>query len=317
MWKAVLVPTLAVLALAQQNFAVANNDTIRGAALRPARLYTWGRTLTVWNLRPSAAPHILAASAHGGFGEGGCVDSSGKVYLQDGPQYGPLVAISPDGRRETWDPNIEMHDCTFTRLLGHNGLLITAYYGQIRFYEGPGIYTEIYSFYTPSRQAGLVLTDIDGDGRTDIVSGNYWIRSPAGFELPWRLFAINLRHEEPDSATMRIVSFQGALFETQAHAARGSLFRYTRPADPTQRWTEQAVAAGLHYPHALASSAAGLVLGENRGPGSRLFFSRDGTRLQQIGTTDGVHSAFFAGNRILTVGAQAIQWWPVPAQRRK
>ena len=36
----------------------------------------------------------------------------------------------------------------------------------------------VYSFYTPSRQAGLLLADVDGDGLTDIFAGNYWIRSP-------------------------------------------------------------------------------------------------------------------------------------------
>ncbi len=289
---------------------------MRGATIREDRLYTWGKQLLEWNLKSGTSKKI-AESRDGGFGEGGCAGPSGEVYLQDGPQAGPLVVIEMGSARAEWDPKVEMHDCTFTPLLGQKGLLITDHFGQVRFYEGRGVYTEIYSFYTPSRQAGLLLTDINGDGLPDIVCGNYWIRSPAEFDLPWRLFAINLRHEKPDSATMRLARIGNHLYEAQAHAAEGALFLYTPLPDPTQRWAEQVVIRGLHYPHALAAAENGVVAGENHGPGSRLFYVGEGMPPRQIGTTDGVHSAFFVEGRVLTVGAHSIRWWTIPGQRRK
>ena len=45
----------------------------------------------------------------------------------------------------------------------------------------PWPYREIYSIYTPSQQTGLSMRDIDGDGRIDILCGNYWIQSPERF----------------------------------------------------------------------------------------------------------------------------------------
>ena len=98
---------------------------------------------------------------------------------------------------------------------------------------------EIYSFYTASRQGGLLIEDIDGDGRPDIVCGNYWIRSPERFDLPWRLFAINTRHETPDSATFRLAWLGRDLIAAQGHMSPGAVYRYTRGADPTQQWKEQ------------------------------------------------------------------------------
>lgn len=194
-------------------------------------------------------------------------------------------------------------------------MLITDYDGQVRFYEAPGKYQEIYSFYTPSQQTGLLMADVDGDRLPDLFCGNYWIRSPAKFQLPWRLFAINIRHEQPRSASMRLVLRGRELFAAQGHLEDGSLFKYTPGEEPRQLWKEQLLATGLHQPHAMAGGAGGLVIGENNGPGSRLFEVRDGEHLEQIAVTAGVHTAFIAGGRILTVGANEIRWWN-PQRRR-
>lgn len=310
----VLFLTMMLAILPQRTVETGADERIRGAALNGGTLYTWGARVLRWTL-VTGQKQAIASAANGGFGEGGCVDGHGTLYLQEGPESGPLVSIAAaTGRRIEMDRRVEMHDCIAMELLGHRGVLITDHYGQVRFYEGPRSYQEVYSFYTPSRQAGLLVSDIDGDGLPDILAGNYWIRSPRGFDLPWRLFAINTRHETPDSATMSLALRRGEVYAAQGHMREGRLLRYTRPADATQLWTEQTVAR-LAYPHALASAGNEIVVGENNGPGSRLFISVDGDHLVQIGTTQGTHTAFVLGGRILTVGASAVSWWNI--QRRR
>lgn len=316
MWKAALLVGLAVLALPQTRVATVNDETLRGAAFGNGRLRTWSSRLIEWDVETGKSRRIAASLA--GFGEAGCVDRGGGVLLQDGEPAGPLVLIARNGKRTEWDRRVEMHDCLFTALLGRYGALITDHFGQVRFYEGPGRYTEIYSFYTPSRQAGLAVSRVDGDRLPDIYCGNYWIRSPKLFNLPWRLFAINTRHEAPDSATMRFAPRGRDLFAAQGHMKPGSLFRYRPSADPEALWEETVLASGLRFPHALAQVPSGIIVAESDGPGSGIFLVPDGGPVQRIATTDGIHSMFAVGERVLAAGPHAIVWWTIsPAGRRR
>jgi hypothetical protein len=279
---------------------------IGGAALSHGKIYSWGPVLVEWDIRTGS--HRQVAAARSEFGVGGCVDRD-DVVLQDGNPLGALVRIRiADGSRTVLDHDVEMHDCLAADLFGRHGILVVHRYAQVRFYYDGGV-QEVYSFYTASKQGGLLMADVNGDARPDILCGNYWIRSPGAFDLPWRLFAINTRHEAPESANFRLAWLGGDLIAAQGHLAEGAVYRYSPPADRTQQWVERHV-ADLRYPHAVVSTPAGVIIGENNGPGSRVFLLSVNGELQQIGTTEGVHTAFAVEDRVALVGASGITWMP-------
>ncbi len=288
--------------------AAVSAGSISGAASHGLKIYTWGSSLDESDVRTGSQREV--SRAHSEFGEGGCLDG-GTIVLQDGRPLGDLVRIRlSDGSRTVLDHGVEMHDCAAADLFGVHGILVVHRYAQVRFYYNGGV-QDVYSFYTASKQGGVLLSDVNGDGRPDILCGNYWIRSPEAFELPWRLFAINTRHETPESANFRLAWLGTDLIAAEGHMAVGVVYRYSPPADRTQQWTETHV-ADLRYPHAVLSTGEGVVIGENGGPGSRVFLLAKDGRLRQIGTTAGVHTALQAGGRIALVGSGGITWMTSP-----
>jgi hypothetical protein len=308
----------------------------RGAALDGTRLFAWGEALVEWKL-PSGRPRVLA---RGEFQEGGCLtdlDGNGQVEFaaQEGPELGSLTwRRAPAWKPERIDSKVEMHDCIGARLFGRTGLLMVHRYGQVRFYERPSKpaerwpYREIYSFYTASRQGGLMLHDVDGDGLTDIISGNYWIRSPKSFDLPWRLFAINTDHSTPDAATSRFAMLDPArLVISQGHVWNGKLSIFARPSDPSQLWMELRLnpQGTLTKPHGLdavdldGDGDKDILVAENTGESARIFVIwQDGpvrfraVKLDSIGPVHTIKSVDLNSDRkpdILAVGSRTVAWW--------
>src|SRR2546430_2664916 len=169
---ALLAISLGIASLAAQSVqltvarSAVSPRVLRGAALSAdrTRLYTWGDGLYVWDIGSMNSKRL----AKGSFGEGGCLldidhDGHDDLIVQSGDGLGKLIWFNGRTWRQTViDSGIEMHDCLGFTLLGHRGVLMVQRGMQVRFYTEPSKghekwgYREIYSFYTPSKQAGLI-----------------------------------------------------------------------------------------------------------------------------------------------------------------
>ncbi|MEP7365869.1 MAG: hypothetical protein ABI972_21655 [Acidobacteriota bacterium] len=232
--------------------------------------------------------------AEGFFSRGGCVadwNGDGRADLilneiargeADGALGKMVALIAPDWRYELIDTGASFRDCLGMELYGRRGVLVTHRQMQLRFYErvpaAKASYSEIYSIYTSSAQSGLAQADVDGDGRADLLHGNYWLKAPEKFELGWRLFALHTWFDTPRSAMVRIVTahVKGKLVvvEAESEASPARFAWFEAPADPKQLWERHdiVIEGGLHKPQVLVRAGDGaVVVGEDNGPGSRLL----------------------------------------------
>jgi hypothetical protein len=290
-------------------------DEIRGAAVsRKGQIFTWGDGLRVWSL-PDLRPRLLA---DGAFGEGGCLvdldgDGEQELVANEGSGLGQLTwRKPPDWKPVIIDDEFETHDCIEAKLFGRKGILVTQRYMQVRFYERAEgkrwPYREIYSIYTPSKQTGLSMRDVDGDGRADILCGNYWIKSPEAFELPWHIFAINTYSEIPESAMLAHAVVADDLLVGQGHMHDARVTLFTKPEDPRRLWNTAPIEGTYHRVHAVTVWNGSFLFGENNGALSRIFALKD---RKPFKIADGIVSLQIlpAKEGLVSVGPHGLVLW--------
>jgi hypothetical protein len=298
------------------NKRVVSPGEVRGAAMaRDGRLFTWGDALAVRDASLEKS-RVLSRQT---FGEGGCLvdlDNDGQEEFvgKEGLGLGRLTwRKPPEWKPVVLEKQTDTHDCLQATLFGRKGVLTIHRFMQVRFYEyapagKPWIVHEIYSIYTPSKQTGLSLHDVNGDGRLDIVCGNYWIQSPERFDLPWHIYAINTWFEKPESAMQAHALVDGNLFVAQSHAAPARVALFRKPEDVRQLWQESPVPGAFQRVHAVAIADGRIVFAEHNGPASRVFELRGGAA---VPLADGVDTLklFPIRDGLVSVGPHVILRW--------
>lgn len=247
---------------------------IRGAALlgRPSPgVITWGTDMKLWPLG-GGAPVTLRKGVN--FGPGGCVadvDGDGRddLLVQESREPGRFLWLrAPRWEARVIETQTQFHDCLPFEFDGHRGVVLAHFDAQVRFYEfpkridDPWQYNELYSIYTASRQGGLLACDVDGDGLTDLFIGNYWMRNPGHWELPWRLFNMNTFFDKPDAALARLALFQRPgrakpdLIWAESESAPARLAWLERPEDVRQQWPVHMIEPAPNHPRALLAVEA-------------------------------------------------------------
>ncbi|MBI2688144.1 MAG: VCBS repeat-containing protein [Acidobacteria bacterium] len=290
---------------------------LRGGAADPSaggRFFTWGARVHVWE-RGRARE---VAKAPFGYDDGGCAldaDGDGVTDLVlvrrsgSGP-LGTLVWLKGRGFAESRiDTDVEMYDCRPAQLFGRSGFLMIHRHAQVRFYWFAGDrweLREVYSIYTASRQAGLELADVDGDGRADIFAGNYWVRSPEAFELPWRIFAIHLHHESEEAASFAYAAWPDVLVGAQRERMGAVVRVFRRPPDPRELWPEtDTPGVRLDLPRAGVAFGDLAVIGHADG----LFALRLADGAGAVVPGPAVLGLWVSGGRVYALSAGGVGVW--------
>jgi hypothetical protein len=276
---------------------------IAGFALTGNTLYTWGEDAYRIDL-PGGVPKRIA---DGRFAEGGCVLDGGLILNSITPSELIWLRFA-DGKRFVVDTGVDTRDVIPADLLGRHGVLLIHKRQQVRFYDIASPMqdgwreTELYTIYTPSTEGGLVIADIDGDGLPDLLCGNYWMKSPTRFDLPWREFAIDTWNEEEGSAMLRLNWNEPVRVAAQRDMRPARVAWFERAADAKQLWTAHDMAS-LQGVAGVELINKDLFVLERDPPGRVLRFRRQGIGFgpgkELIRTNRGVGLASLPGNRLL------------------
>ena len=318
-------------------------ERIAGAAFERKRLVTWGDRVLIWNL-PDGEMQPVRAGPPRPPGPGGTlfdVDFDGQADLvlnQAGGRRALFWIDLRTGKSAEIDYGISANEILPATIHGRRGILVVQRRIQVRFYEVPEIPVkqwtsrDIYSFYSPSDQGGLLLADVDRDGRADILSGNYWVQCPEEFDLPWRLFAIRTWSEEKLSgmAQMAWADLFGTgapnLIVSQSEMTKARVAWFEKPTDPKRMWTEHRVEGklDLNQPRSLqvadfnGNGRPDILVGERAGAGRLIVFSNEGAGRfapYEVGRTSGVVEArvmdWNGDGRpdVLVVEPSSVSWW--------
>src|SRR5258706_793856 len=318
-------------------------ERITGAALDGNRLITWGDRILTWSL-PDGHLQPVGARLPRPLGPGGAlfdVDGDGQadLVLNQAGGRGALFWINlRTGKSSEIDHGISANEILPATIHGRRGILLVQRRIQVRFYEIPENPTkpwpsrDIYSFYSPSDQGGLLLADVDRDGRADILSGNYWIQCPEQIDSHWRLFAIRTWSEDKLSGMvqMALADLFGTgvpnLIVSQSEMSKARVAWFEKPTDPKEQWREHRIESelDLDQPHSLqvadfnGNGRPDILVAERSGEGRLIVFSNEsGGRFTPyaLGRTSGVVDLrvmdWNGDGRpdLLVIERSALSWW--------
>lgn len=311
-------------------------ERIAGAVLDGKRLITWGDRILSWD-PPKGDIHPLKTKLPRALGPGGALldlDGQPDLILNEASGRRALLWINlSSGASAEIDRGIYANEILAATIHGRRGVLLIQRRMQVRFYEIPsGSAHDIYSFYSPSDQGGLLITDVDRDGRPDIVAGNYWIQCPEDFALPWRLFAIRAWSEEKLSGMvqMALSDLMGTgipnLIVSQSEMENARVAWSEKPTDPKELWTEHRIEGSLvlNQPRSIqvadfdGDGKPDILVVERAGAGRIVILRNEGAGKfapVEIGRTSGAIDARVMDLNgdgrpdILIVGTSSLSWW--------